>query len=157
MQNPLFFSLGCCEECHTLNIRERDQNDWLQFFRNGHMDLFRLLIAADLSIEIRKESERQTISLFRSFLEFFHDRVNCRQHNFGMDYTTSQNASLCVTFLGIFCSRQFGHFDLEEMQDALFKSKLFAEQSRSDMPNILDWGLYMMACVPVGFSDNYLV
>lgn len=65
-------------------------------------------MAADFPIEILKELEQQTISIFRSFLEFFGGQVDCRQHDFGMDYTISQNASLCASFLGIFCSRQFG-------------------------------------------------
>ena len=43
------------------------------------------------------------------------------------------------------------------MQGALSKSKLFAEHSKLDILNTLDWGLYMMVYVPVGFPDNYLV
>ena len=114
-------------------------------------------MAADFPIGIRKELEQQMISLFRSFLEFSDGKVDCRQHNFGMDYTISQNASLCASFLGISYSRQFRRFDPEEMQGALSKSKLFAEHSKSDIPNTLDWGLYMMAYVPIGFPNNYLV
>ena len=114
-------------------------------------------MAADFPIGIRKGLEQQTISLFRSFLEFSDGKVGCRQYSFGMNYTTSQNASLCASFLGISCSRQFGRFDPEEMQGALSKSKLFAEQSKPDISNTLDWGLYMMTYVPVGFPDNYLV
>jgi len=74
-----------------------------------------------------------------------------------MYYTTSQNASLCASFLGILCSRQFGRFDPEEMQGALSKSILFAELPKPDIPNMLEWGLHMMALVPVSFPDNYLV
>lgn len=114
-------------------------------------------MAADFPIEIRKGLEQQTISLFRSFLELSDGKVDCRQHDFGMNYTTSQNASLCASFLGISCSRQFERFDSKEMQGALFKSKLFAEQSKPGISKILDWGLHMMAYVPVGFPDNYLV
>jgi len=114
-------------------------------------------MAADFPIRIQEGLEQQMISLFRSFLELSDGKVDCRQHDFGMDYTTSQNASLCASFLGISCSRQFGRFDPEEMQAALSKSKLFAEQSKPDIPNTLDWGLHIMAYVPVGFPDNYLV
>ena len=156
----MYFGLRCCDRYDTpsaLEILERDQNDWLQPFRNGHTALSSLLVAADFPIGTRKGLEQQTISLFRSFLEFSDGKVDYRQHDFGMDYTTSQNASLCASFLGIFCSCQFGRFDPEEMHGALSKSKLFAERSKPDIPNTLDWGLYMMAYVPVGFPDNYLV
>lgn len=114
-------------------------------------------MAADFPIGIRKGLEQQRISLFRSFLEFSDGKVDLRQHDFGMDFTTSQNTSLCASFLGIFCSGQVGRFDPEEMQDVLSKSKLFAEQSKPDIPNTLDWGLGMMTHVPVGFPDDYLV
>ncbi len=156
----MYFGLRRCDRYDTpsaLDILERDEDDWLQPFRNGHTDLFWLMMAADFPIGIRKELEQQMISLFRSFLEFSDGKVDCRQHNFGMDYTTSQNASLCASFLGISCSSQFGRFDPEEMQGALSKSKLFAEHSKPDIPNTLDWGLYMMAYVPIGFPDKYLV
>ena len=114
-------------------------------------------MAADFPVGIGKGLEQQTISLFRSFLEFSDGKVDCRQHDFGMDYTTSQNAYLCASSLDISCSRQFGRFNPEEMQGALSKSKLFAEQSKLGISNIVDWGLHMMAYVPVGFPDNYLV
>lgn len=114
-------------------------------------------MAADFPIGIRKGLEQQTISLFRSFLESSGGKVHCRQHDFGMDYTTSQNASLCASFLGILCSRQFGRFDPEEIKGALSKSKLFAELSKPAIPDTLEWGLHMMVLVPVGFPDNYLV
>ena len=38
-----------------------------------------------------------------SSFEFSDDKVNGRQHDFGIDYTISQNASLCASFLVIFC------------------------------------------------------
>ncbi|KAL9627598.1 MAG: hypothetical protein Q9164_007558, partial [Protoblastenia rupestris] len=158
-KNLLYFGLRCCDRYDTpsaLGILKRGQNDWLQPFRNDYIDLSGLLMATDFPIGIRKGLEQQTTLLFRSFLEFSNGKVDCRQHDFGMDYTTSQNASLCASFLGISCPRQFGRFDPEEMQSALSKSKLFAEQSKPDIPNTLDWGLHMMAYVPVGFPDNYL-
>ena len=112
---------------------------------------------ADLPLGIRERLEQQTIYLFRSFLEFSSGRVDCRQHDFGIDYTINQNASICASFLGISRLRQFGRFDPEDMARALSKSKIFAEQSKPDIPNPLDWGFHMMAHVPVGFPDNYLV
>jgi hypothetical protein len=156
----LFLCLNCCDRYDTssaLDILERDQNDWLQPFRNGHTDLSELLMSADFPIGIREGLEQQTISLFRSLLESSGGKVDCRQHDFGINYTTSQNASLCASFLGVFCSRQFGRFDPEEMQGTLSKSKLFAELSKPDVSDALEWSLRMMILVPVGFPDNYLV
>ena len=98
-------------------------------------------MAADFSIGIRKGLEQQTSSLFQSSFEFFDGKMNGRQHDFGIDYTISQIASLCASFLGIFCLCKFGRFDPEQLQVALFKSKLFANQSKSDIPNKLSWGL----------------
>ena len=114
-------------------------------------------MAADFPIRIREGLEQQTISLFRSLLESSGGKVDCRQHDFGINYTTSQNASLCASLLGVCCSRQFGHFDPKEMQGALSKSILFAESSKPDIPDTLEWSLRMMVLVPVGFPDNYLV
>ena len=153
----MFLCLNCCDGYDTtsaLEILDRDQNEWLQPFRNGHTDLSELLRAADFPIRIRDGLEQQTISLFRSLLEFSGGKVDCRQHDLGINYTTSQNASLCASLLGVFCSRQFGHFDPEEMQGALSKSKLFAGQ---DLPDVLEWSLRIMEKVPVGLPENYLV
>jgi hypothetical protein len=152
--------LNCCDRFDTfpaLDILKRDQNELLQPFQNGYTDLSDLLMAADFPIGIRKELEQQTTSLFRSLLEFSGGKVDCRQHEFGINYTTSQNASLCANLLGVLYSRQFGRSDPEEIQGALSRSRLFAELSKSDIPDTLDWGLRMMVLVPVGFPDNYLV
>lgn len=102
-------------------------------------------------------ANQQTISLFRCLLEYSGAKVDCRQHVFGVNYTTGENALLCVSFLGGVCSRQFGRFDSKEMQGALSKSKLFAELSMSDLPDTIRWSLFMMMSVPVGFPENYLV
>jgi len=114
-------------------------------------------MVVDFPIGIREGLEEQTTSLFQRFLEFSGGKVDCGQHEFGMDYTTSQNAALCANLLGVFSSRQSGPFDPEKMQGALSKSKLFAGLSKPDIPDILEWSLRMMALVPVGFPDNYLV
>ena len=114
-------------------------------------------MAVDAPIEIREGLEQQTISLFRSLLESSGSKVDCRQHDFGIDYTVSQNASLCASLLGVFFSQQFGRFDPEDMQGALSKSKLFAELSKPDLPDTVEWSRRMMVLVPVGFPDNYLV
>jgi hypothetical protein len=95
-------------------------------------------MTTDFVIEIREEKERQIISLFRCFLEYSDDKVNCRQHNFEVDYTTNQNASLCANLLGVCYARQFERFDPEEMQDALLKSKIFAGISMSDLSNTVE-------------------
>ena len=68
--------------------------------------------------------------MFRNLLESSGGKVDCRHHDFGIDYTVSQNASLYASLLGVFFSQQFGRFDPEDMQDALSKSKLFAELSK---------------------------
>ncbi len=95
-------------------------------------------MAADFPIGIREGLGQQTISLFRSLLESSGDKVDCRQHDFRINYTTSQNASLCASLLGVFSSRQFGRFDPKEMQGALSKSKIFAELSKPDFPDTLE-------------------
>lgn len=113
-------------------------------------------MAVDLPVEIQ-EWEQQTTLLFRSFLELSGGKEDCRPHDFGPDYTTSQNAYICAKFLGISYTRGFGCFDPEEIQGALSISKLLAEQSKPEALNILDWDLRIIAYVPIGFPDNYLV
>lgn len=160
MANLLLIGLNRCDDYETpsaLDIRERDLNEWLQPFRQGHTDLSKLLMTADFPVGTREGLKQQTISIFRSILELSDDKVDCRQHDFGLDFTTSQNASLCASLLGVSGSRQFGRFDPEEMQVALSKSKLFAGLPKADLPDPLEWSLRMMKSVPVGFPDNYLV
>lgn len=131
------------------------RSEWLA--STFHTDLFRLLMAADFSIKIWKELKQQTILLFQSFLESFNDKVDCQQHNFRINYTTSQNAFLCTSFLSILCSHQFEHFNQKEIQGTLFKSKLFVELSKSAIPDTLKWGLHIMLLVSVSFLNNYLI
>ena len=140
---------------HTSSVPEilrRDQNKWLQPFKD---DVSKLLTT--FAIEIREEDEEQTIALFRCLLEYSGGRVDCRQHNFRVDYTTSQNAFLCANFLGIARGSEFGSFDPEEMQGVLLNSALFAGISKSNLPNIVEWSRQMMISVPIGFPDNYMV
>jgi hypothetical protein len=75
-------------------------------FCNSPQSLFRLSFSL-FSLIFTSICSIISISIDHKSVEFSHDRVNCRQHNFGMNYTTSQNASLCATFLDISCSRQF--------------------------------------------------
>lgn len=86
-----------------------------KLFQNGHTDLSKLLRAADVPVKVQDGLEQQTISLFRSFLKSSGGKVDCRQHKLRIDYTTSQNGSLCSSFLDVSCSRQFGRFDSEAM------------------------------------------
>ena len=132
--------------------------EWLQFFGDVHTDLSEELMPVEMLA--RKEHEQQTVTLFRGFLEVSGGTVDNRQHNFGFDYTTSQNMSLCAEFLGVPCSRlprQFGRFDPEEMLNALIKSKLFEGLQKRDLPDTLNWSHRIMELVPVGFPNNYLV
>lgn len=114
-------------------------------------------MAADVLVETRKGLKKQITSLFRHIFKFSGGRVDIRQHDIETNYTTSQNASLCVNLLGIFCLRQFERFDTKEMQIAFFKSKLFAKLLKSDILDVLEWKLRIIILVPVGFSNNYLV
>ena len=79
------------------------------------------------------------------------------QHIFGIEYTIAQNASLCTSFLGVLCSRQFGHSVPEEMRGALSQSKLFEGRPSPDTEKIIRRSLDMMTFVPIGFPDNYMV
>lgn len=138
----------------ALDLYARDPDDWLQPFQNSHIDLSELSMAADSPI---REQSLQTTSIFRSLLEFSDGLVDCGQHTFNFDYTISQNAFLCARLLGVPCECQFGRFDPREMQGALSKSKLFMGVPIPTVPDTLKWSLDMMASVPVGFLDNYMV
>ena len=111
----------------------------------------------DGPLSTRKGLEWQTISLFRSVLEFSGGKVDCEPHHFGLNYTTRQNASLCASLLDVSCSRPFGRFDPKEMQGALLKPKILVELSVPNAPDIFELSLRMMGLVPVGFPENYLV
>lgn len=159
-QNLLFLCLSWFDRYDTpsaLDILERDYNDWLQYFRLDHTDIFKPKMTTKALSEIQEDSEWQTILLFRSILEFSGGKVDCRQHHFELDYTASQNASLCARRLSVPFSRQMGSFDRNEMQAALSKSKLFSEVPSSEIQDTLEWSHRLMKLVPVGFPDNYLV
>ena len=47
-------------------------------------------MAADFPIRIRDGLEHQTVSLFRRLLESSGGKVDCRQYDPGINYTTSQ-------------------------------------------------------------------
>lgn len=146
-QNLLFFCLGRFDHydnSSVVEVLQHEKRDWLQRY-----------LTANLPCEKREEL-KQTIILFRGFLELSGGTVDCRRHNFGEDYTTTHNANLCAEYLGVSGSRQFGHFDPKEMQRALSKSELFAKAS-DEVPNPVEWSLSMMAVVPVGFPEDFLV
>lgn len=74
------------------------------FSKRSHKSIRAIIgMAANVPIKIWNELKQQTILLFRSFLEFSDDKMDRRQHNFRIDYTTSQNAFLFVNILKIFC------------------------------------------------------
>ncbi|KAL8788260.1 MAG: hypothetical protein Q9213_001780 [Squamulea squamosa] len=152
-QNLLFLCLNCCgcnDTPSSLDILEWDQNKWLQPFQTGHTDLSKLSMEANVSIKIRKGLEQQTMSLFRRLFEFSGGKRDPRQHEFGIDYTVSQNTALCARLLDVCFSRPFGRFDPQDMQAALSKSKLFAGVSKPDLPDTLEWSRRMMP--PEGFA-----
>ena len=138
-------------------LQECDNDDLLQPFRNNQTDLSELANEGDIPIGMRKSHERQTTSLFRRAFEEAGGRVDNRQHDIDVDYTADENAHLCASFLGVSCLSRFGHFNSEEMHNALSRSKIFAETSSSDIPNVHDWSLRIMKYVPFGFSNDRLV
>jgi len=143
----LLFCLGRCDHYDSstaVEVLGHNEEDWLQRY-----------LTANLPSEKREEL-KQTVLLFRGFLELSGGTVDCRRHDFGVGYTTTQNANLCAEYLGVSGTRHFGHFDPGEMQRALSKSRLFTE-AYDEVPDPFEWSLRMMALVPVGFPEDFLV
>lgn len=55
-------------------------------------------MAADIPVGVWEGLEQQTTSPFLSLFISCSIKVNCRHHDFGIDYTTSQNASPVLVF-----------------------------------------------------------
>lgn len=154
--NLLLLSMMIFDQYDTpsaLDVLKRDHKNWLQLFQIGHIDMSEKKTFS----EIQEKEEWQTITLFRSILEFSGGKVDCKQHVFEPNYTVSQNTSLCARRLEVACSCQLGSFDPEKMHAALSDSKLFSEVRGPDIQNMLEQRLRLMRIVPVGIPDNHLV
>lgn len=136
-----------------LDVLKRDHKNWFQLFQIDHIDMFE----KKTFNEIQKKEEWQTITLFRGILEFSGEKVNCKQHVFELNYTMSQNTSLCARRLEIACSCQLRSFDLEKMHAAFSESKFFSKMRGSDIQNMLKQRLRLMRIVFVEILDNHLI
>lgn len=154
-QNLLFLGLNLSSNDYSL--LERDQNDWLQQFRNDQTNLFELLNTTYIPTRERKSREKQTTSIFRRLFECFGGTLDSRQHDIDLDYTARENESLCASRLHVFYSCRFGCFDSKEMHSTLSSSKIFAGTSSSNLPNAHEWSLCIMARMPVGLPNDRLV
>jgi hypothetical protein len=94
-------------------------------------------------------------------LEFSGGRKPSRRPNTHLDlvnYSTADNAGLCGMVFGVYKSTSFGGFNPEAMHMTLLRSRLFsASTDMSSIPDLLSWSRSLMASVPVGLPDDYLV
>lgn len=53
--------------------------------------------------------------------------MNCQQHGFAEEYTTSENADLYASLLGITKTREFEDLNSKKVYNELLKSSIFSE------------------------------
>jgi len=149
--------LGNYDSPLALDLLAKDQDDLLQPFRKSHTDLFEAILENEVPVKTLECSKLQTISLVRGLLEFSGGRVECRQHAFDQEHTTSDNTRLCGLLIGITGTNRFGNFDSKQMHDALLKSKIFADDPDISALDTVKWSTQMLEIVPFGLSKGYLV
>lgn len=103
-----------------------------------------------------KYDETQRISLGRGVVEVSGGRVCAHQHRFAGNYTVSENADLCASFLGITRTIGFGDISSEKIRKTLTTFVIFSQTTIS-VQEVEERTTEMMHCLSGGFSDNYLV
>lgn len=111
----------------ALDLLAKDHDDLLQSFRTSRIDLFEAILENEVSIKTLEYSKLQIISLVRGLLEFFDERMKCRQHAFDQEHTINDNIRLCDLLIDIIDTNRFENFDSKQMHDALLKLKIFAD------------------------------
>lgn len=154
-QNLLFLDLNLSSNDYSL--LERDQNDWLQQFRNDQTNLFELLNTTYIPTQERKSRKKQTTSIFRRLFECFGDTLNSRQHDIDLNYIARENEFLCASRLHVFYSCRFECFDSKKMHSILSSFKIFAEISSSNLSNAREWSLCIMTRMSVRLSNDRLI
>ena len=103
-----------------------EAHDFLESTQNELLDTLQLSLSISIPVK-RMRRETQTTSLLRALLKLFGGRVNCRQHGFAEEYTTSENADLYASLLGITKTREFEDLNSEKVYNELLKSSIFSE------------------------------
>jgi len=105
----------------ALELLAKSQEDLLKPFYKSHS------LENQASIDTSEDSDRQTIFLGRSLLEFCGGREKVRQHTLDQGFTTSDNLHLYGLLIGITGTNRFGDFDPDQMHKTLLKFKVFSE------------------------------
>jgi hypothetical protein len=135
----------------VLELLGKGQDELLQAFRKDHTDLFE-----DVSANAQQSAEFHKISLLRKLFVFSGRRDDIWQRKFDPKYTANDNANLYGSLFGIAGSNRFGCFDLQTIVRALSKSKVFTNDDICAL-DIVNLTNQMMAFLPIGFAQGYLV
>lgn len=161
--------LGLCllndyDNPSAVELLGKDQDELLQVFRKLRKDLStsppRNSVAnfetKARSTNAQNCAEYHSISLLRCLLEFSGGREDFLQHKFDPSYTAIDNARLYGSLLDITGSNPFGNFDSQKMRKALLRSKVFTKDDISTL-DVAQLSDRMMACLPIGFPNGYMV
>jgi hypothetical protein len=135
----------------VLELLRKDQDELLQAFRKDHTDLFKAAPANPQRI-----AEFHRISLLRRLFVFSGGRDDFLQRKIDPKYTANDNVNLYGSFVGVTGSNRFGNFDSQAMLSALSKSKVFTDEDIRTL-NIVELSGQMLASLPIGFPQGYLV
>ena len=129
---------------------ESDQEDLLESLQHA------LTIPTGVPAKRTKLDETQITSIVRGLLEGSGGREDAHQHEFGEDYTASDNADLYASLFGITRTNQFGDFNPEAMRNTLSKSPLFSGVTISEH-DLEQRTTKMKDSLRLGFPERYLV
>jgi len=139
------------DSCEALELRAKDQADWLQPFQKCHTDPFKGLLEPKRPTKTLHGSELQIISLVRALLELSGGREDCRQNRLDQEYSISDN------LVGVSGTNWFGDFNPKEMYKALSTSKVFIDDVDIGTLDLVGWSTQMMDFLPIGFPEGHLV
>ena len=158
----LLICVECCEKYTASDESDRlewDSGNWLHILEWDGGDWLRPFDAA-IENSIVKKSEPvdpHVVYLFRRILEQVGGKQNRRQHRYKANYTIDKNASLCLEFLGLRCSRRLGDSDQDTISDALQKSKLYRDVPESRLPDVQKGRDSLLAETPLGIPKDSMV
>lgn len=139
--------------------KDHESPEAREYCESDHEDL---VLALQFALPIRQPAERtkqdeaQITSLVRALLELSGGRVDCHQHGFAEEYTSSENADLYASVLGITRTNEFGNVDREQMRKTLSKSQVFSGMTIT-VHDLEEWTMKTIDALPIGFQKGHLV
>lgn len=141
----------------VLELLTKDEDDLLQSFWKSRRVLFETASEIETSMKMLEDLKLHNISLLWCLLKFSDDRMKRWQHTLDSEHSISDNINLFDLLIDIVDTNSFENFDSKQMQNALSKSKIFAEDLDMSTLNTVKWSMQLMNFLLINFSKRYLI